>query len=173
MKRLLLSAILVAPISAFPSDDAVDAAQILMQFRQTSPSQVMNSFGEVERGAWFGKILGGVETGKKEWLDIAVALRPATDASYSEALSISVAIALAHNPGNALGVSDKGFPLAHMCSVPLIEPTEEEFYSLLNRTIDAVRSAILPNDLEAKRQVCLGHLLETKAVVSSRPWPWP
>lgn len=171
IKRLILSAILVAPITAFSSDDAVDAAQILTQFSHTRPSQLIGSFGEVELEVWFGKILRGVETGRKEWLDVAVELHPATDASYSEALSISVAIALAHNPGNALAVSHKGFPLAHMCSIPLIEPAEKEFYSLLDRTIEAVQSATLPTDLEARRQVCLGHLLKTKAAVSGRPWP--
>ncbi|MGE4482113.1 hypothetical protein [Acidocella sp.] len=71
-------------------------------------------------------VLNQISTGNNEWLEVAAALRPGTDAGTGEDLTGALAYALLKNPQGVLPLTGGDIPLDAVCGVPLIEPTDAQ-----------------------------------------------
>lgn len=137
---------------------ALTAPELIERIDQQGPRAVVDDLAFSKDTSQWAFVLSQIESGDPAWLEVAIRLKPGTDASTSESLSIAVALALPNAPANVLPLTDHGFTLTHMCSAPLIEPPHEVFVSLVERTIRALEAAALPASLAATRDQCLATL---------------
>jgi hypothetical protein len=77
-------------------------------------------------GALWQQVLARIASGNSAWLDVARDLRPGVDASTGEDLGDALALALPRNASGVLRLAAEGFPLAELCGVPFIEPTDTQ-----------------------------------------------
>ena len=70
----------------------------------------------------FDTVTNRIESGRAECLEVAQALKPASDAAASLSLNYSVARALPMAPSRVLRLVGRGFELANICTTPFIEP---------------------------------------------------
>ena len=110
-------------------------------------------------------VLKKIATGNRSWLEIAVALRPGSDAGSSEMLTLAVGEALEHNPTTVLQVAPKAFQLSSVCSGPDVDDHRYDSYELsmkaINRRIEKL-STIKDRSLLNPSKKCIGHLEESK-----------
>jgi len=71
-------------------------------------------------------VLTHIESGQEAWLKVAHALHPGVDAGSGEDLAAAVATALRNNPAPVLKMTGPDFPLAQVCDIPLIEPSDAQ-----------------------------------------------
>lgn len=109
------------------------------------------------------EVIEQIETGDPQWLAVAQALRPGTDAGSAEALMITISQALPNAPANVLRIvntdahDQRSFNIERVCSASLIEPLSGVQESLLQRSEAALLALRVP-ELEGKRQACLQHI---------------
>ncbi len=103
------------------------------------------------------KLLRHVSSGQKVWLHIALKLHAGADAGYGEDLNFALAQGLIHNPVEVLKLSDDAFPVEAICSVPLIEPTDQQVKAWKTRALKALEGVKLSR-LSDKISACR-HLL--------------
>jgi hypothetical protein len=114
-------------------------------------------------------LLASIATGRREWLLIAVALHPASDAGSSEQLTLAVGEALEHRPENVLTVAISTYPLDVVCDVP--ETDDPRFDSLsralatLNRRQAMLRTVTAPA-VRMPRDKCIEQLDAAKAEIA-------
>jgi len=114
-------------------------------------------------------LLASIATGRREWLLIAVALHPASDAGSSEQLTLAVGEALEHRPENVLTVAISTYPLDVVCDVP--ETDDPRFDSLsralatLNRRQAMLRTVTAP-EVRMPRDKCIEQLDAAKAEIA-------
>jgi len=96
------------------------ADELLAEITSQGPRAV------VDRLVWnesqFDAIGSQIETGAADWLQIALLLKPVSDAHASEGLDLCVARALPRAPSRVLRLVGHGFSLDHVCTSPFIEP---------------------------------------------------
>lgn len=101
------------------------------------------------------RVLAQVESGDARWLAVANVLADGTDAGESEALLVSLAMALPKNPGGVLTIADTKVPfsLTEVCGAPFIEPAPDFYLRYLQETRRAL-GLIKDAALENKRMRC-------------------
>jgi hypothetical protein len=67
------------------------------------------------------EILGKIETGRRQWLDVAVKLYAGTDAGSTEELALAVGVALLHQPRQVLLQVAPVLGIEEVCSSPDID----------------------------------------------------
>jgi hypothetical protein len=78
----------------------------------------------------WSQFLGGVATGSKEWLAIAVQLHSVSDAGSSEGLELAVGEALDHHPENVLSLVVPTLDVSGVCSGPDVDDQRFDSYKL-------------------------------------------
>jgi len=108
------------------------------------------------------RIIGKIETGDKEWLQVASSLKVAADAGGSEDLNGALALALLKNPVDVLTLVQQGsFVISDVCTCPYIGETREDEVVAYNYLYEADKVLVgvkVPQDnphLEKIRQNCL------------------
>lgn len=110
-------------------------------------------------------LLKKIASGDQQWLNVAVRLRPGTDAGSSEMLGLAVGEALAKFPGNVLSICVPYFEIDTVCSsLDVDDPRFGASYELaiaeIQKRIDAV-SVISNPALEKAKKICLKNLKES------------
>lgn len=131
-------------------------AAITKEIRATGAKQTVARLTTASNGAQWDQVLLKVESGDARWLAVADALADSTDVGDSEALRISVAMALPKNPGVVLAMADTKVPFAlpEICGAPFIEP-EPDFYRRYLRDARHALGRFKNTALEEKRRRCL------------------
>lgn len=138
-------------------------AAIIKEIHFVGAKRTVERLTEASDGAQWELVLLKVESGDARWLAVADALADGTDAGDTEALRISVAMALRKNPGAVLAMADTKMPFAlpEICGAPFIEPAPDFYRRYLRdarRALDRYKNVAL----DEKRRRCLAtieHLL--------------
>ena len=107
--------------------------------------------------------LDQIATGRAEWLTVAAALRPVSDAHASETLDIAIQEALPRNAAGVLGLVAQGsFTAAGACGMYGFGQVEDErptstLLGLVDKRLAAV-SRVTDSRLVAPRDACLREL---------------
>jgi hypothetical protein len=112
-------------------------------------------------GAGWKVLLARIGGGDDAWLDIARAIRPGVDAGSGEDLTFALASALSRNPAGVLRMAGRDFPLAKICDVPLIEPTDAQVAVWKTQALTAL-ARVHSDALRAKVNECRADLNAVK-----------
>ncbi|GEM_PF-6915266 len=106
-----------------------DAVRIIEEIRLKGPKSVIERLVSCEKWTEFEAVCDMIETGEKEWLEVARLLAPGSDAASAESLVYSVARALPRSPRQVLSLvaeteNDPAgrFTVDRICISPFIEP---------------------------------------------------
>ncbi|EKN00805.1 MULTISPECIES: hypothetical protein [unclassified Acidocella] len=125
MRHVALLGILTAAC-AWPALAApLTPPELLKDIHQQGPRNVVAQLS-AGNGAQWTDVLNRISMGNDEWLAVAAALRPGTDAGTGEDLTGALAYALLKNPQGVLPLTGGSIPLEAVCNVPLIEPTDAQ-----------------------------------------------
>jgi hypothetical protein len=123
----------------------------------------------------WSELLGHIETGQRQWLEVAVKLHDGTDAGSSEMLTSAVGVALLHNPRQVLVKVAPVLGLEGVCSSPDIDdprwPTQQKAVANLDARIASV-TKVSGAAVASARDSCLKYLREAKAVLVSPNGPY-
>jgi hypothetical protein len=165
---------LAIPLLCFPLSVVacpLEASALLAQIKERGPEAV---FSKLWPEKW-GQLERGIETGATEWLEVSVAIHPATDAGSSEMLFLSGGVALANAPQAVLRIMVPAHPIEGICGYPDMgdehTDTREEVLAYLRTRITAV-SEIADADMTLKRDKCLAILRATVEEVSGPDGPF-
>lgn len=117
----------------------------------------------IHNKGWY-HVLEQIATGDTQWLDVARALYPGSDAGAAEALQIVVAEALPKAPAQVLrmlGTDYRGYEFKIVCSAPHNEPPPGVVEAYLQQAEAALLALRVP-ELEERRQLCLQYIREGK-----------
>jgi hypothetical protein len=168
-------ALTLAPLHAqsVPLDDsptgpkyAVTPSALLKEISRRGAKVVLSEIYDNE-GAW-KKATDGISGGAPGWLQVAVKLKPVSDAGASEELDISVAEALERAPKDVLALLGDVFDAEGICGNP--ESVGED-PAVAVRTISKRQKAVagvVDASLQVKKAKCES-LLEELKVHFSRP----
>ncbi len=110
--------------------------------------------GATKGQSQYDLVLTAIGTGRPEWLRVARALAPATDAGNHYFLLESVSLAIAKNPAGVLAMSGDTFPLDRICTDLRIEPGARQHQMFLADTRAALMT-VKAASLLARRETCL------------------
>jgi hypothetical protein len=165
---------LAIPLLCFPVSGVgcpLDASALLAQIIEQGPDA---AYSELWPKKW-DQLERGIETGATEWLQVSVAIHPATDAGSSEMLILSGGVALANSPKAVLDIMVPAHPIEGICGYPDMadERTDsrDEVLAYLHTRIEAV-SRISGADMVPKRDKCLATLRATMEEVSGPNSPF-
>jgi hypothetical protein len=154
MKNLFVTALILFPLFTNANPDW-DVNTVLEKLKSKDAKEFVKSLtpeNDLEMTT-YGSLLDKIETGTPQWLEVAILLKPYTDAGLSEALAITLAQAIKNNPSNLLSVLSEE-EIKWSCSAPLIEPTKEEHENFIKLTLAAV-STVKESELSNKKQLCI------------------
>jgi hypothetical protein len=138
MKPLLLAAILVvAPSSVAVAASPPSAHALLRDIENRGAKKVLWELWDDD--ARLSAVLDHVESGGREWLEVARLLRQASDAGAALSLNYAVAFALLKQPEHVLGLVGRGFDIDDICTSPIIEPKKGEAELYERRALKALR----------------------------------
>jgi len=141
--------------------DQTGPSALLVQIKERGAKAV---FEGLDPSAW-GQILAGVESGKRQWLEVAVAIYPATDAGPSVMLIQSGGVALVRAPKDVLTILVPTHPIQGICGYPEMgderTDTKEEVLAYLRARSQQVET-LKGKDIQAKRSECLKVLAATE-----------
>ncbi len=113
--------------------------------------------------------LRNIATGNRTWIEVAVALRPGSDAGASEMLTLAVGEALEHDPINVLQIAPKAYQLSYICSGPDVDDRRYDSHELsinaINRRIKKV-SAVKDQSLSTTSKECIRYLEDSKTGIA-------
>lgn len=122
-----------------------------------------------DKEIWYA-LLHNIATGRKLWLEAAVALRSGSDAGASEMLALAVGEALEHAPENVLRVDLKVFWLKSVCCGPDVDDPRYDSFELsmsaINLRMKRV-AAITDPELQHLRDQCIRYLEESIKGIAS------
>lgn len=153
MKRLLV--LLLVLTSQTCLGCAIDPVATLHQLRTENPKSVVNRLWDA--GGCEAAILDGLSSGKREWIQLAVALRPFTDAWSGESLTMAVGEAMQRAPSRVLPlVNSNGFDEG-ICVPSNFDDSPEGIRrdALAMRRAKPMFEAFLNTSLAEKAKVCL------------------
>jgi len=154
MKYLLLAAACMAiwaPGNA--RADSISPPAIHARIVRDGAVAVVNQLNAGSGDSW-SMVIAGISSGQPAWLAVAQELEPGADAGSGEDLETALSTALPKNPAGVLALTGKTFPIADICSVPLIEPTDAQVAAWQHTVLAAlekVNDAKLAPSLQACR----------------------
>jgi hypothetical protein len=175
MKRLMLVLVFGCFISSLNTSGAsaapLDAASLSKEIKLKGAKAVMAELTGDDAMTQFEKVCDKIETGTKEWLEVAKLLLPGSDAATTESLVTSVSRALPKAPRRVLELIAETehdrvwtFRVNNTCISTFIEPEPgvvEEFLSKSEMALNSLNTSDNPR-LEGLRLKCLrqirGHL---------------
>lgn len=133
----------------------IEKCGVRLTIRKLATARPGHEFGD------YDIVLSGVSAGDRRWLALVPRLKSGTDAATGQALVVAVAEALSRNPPAVLRLIRANPSWRHVCTFPMIEPTEAEERSYFGTTIPAVR-AVRDADLQSVKRRCLTSLSEAQ-----------
>jgi len=118
----------------------------------------------------WNSVLRNVATGSEEWLQVAVALRPGTDAGTTSMLENVVGEALENRPENVLRIAVQGFSIPSICGGPDVDDARYDSYELSIKAIDKRKknvAAVTDPDLEKLCDQCIKYLERSKKGIAN------
>lgn len=135
--RIVLVLMLACALSAAAAPvDAPSADALLHRIGQQGGRQVLAALWKDD--AAFDHVIDAIESGDPKWLEVAVRLRPFSDAGASEAIDSAVARLLPGQPRRVLSLVGRGFDIGHICTSPFIEPAPGIAEAYEKRTLAAL-----------------------------------
>jgi hypothetical protein len=126
MKFLILaSACLAVAVPAAARADSLSPPAIEARIVRDGAVAVVNQLNAGSGDSW-NMVIAAISSGQAAWLAVAQGLAPGADAGSGEDLETALSTALPKNPAGVLDLTGKTFPIADICSVPLIEPTDQQ-----------------------------------------------
>lgn len=144
-----------------------DAKQLVKEIRVKGSKAVIAELTSDDQWTGFEKVCDRIETGDREWLEIAKLLAPGSDAATAESLILSIARALPKAPFSVLSLiaeevrnHDDGFTVDNVCISPYIEPEPGDEERHLIATVIALESTDTRNYplLDSLRLQCLENI---------------
>src|SRR6266480_5170993 len=127
-----------------------------------------------EKPEW-SELLDHIETGQRQWLEVAVKIQAGTDAGSTEMLTSAVGVALLHDPRQVLLKVAPVLGMEGICFSPDIDdprwPTQQKAVANLDARIASV-SRLRGADVASARESCLKYLKEAKAILLSPNGPY-
>jgi hypothetical protein len=106
MKKKLLMTLIVAlsPMVVYSAESSKlkTPKEITQAAKSRGATQVVADL--FKTGAWAKYVYPGISSGKKQWVDVAVVLKPGTDAGSSEELNDALSLALLRQPDLVLPI---------------------------------------------------------------------
>lgn len=106
MKKKLLMTLIVAlsPMVVYSAESSTlkTPKEITQAAKSRGATQVVAEL--FKTGAWAKYAYPGISSGEKQWLDVAVVLKPGTDAGASEELNDALSLALLRQPDLVLPI---------------------------------------------------------------------
>ncbi|MEA5114558.1 MAG: hypothetical protein VB050_11085 [Geobacteraceae bacterium] len=144
-----------------------DAEHLAKEIKSKGAREVIAELMSDDQWTEFEKVCDKIETGNREWLEVARLLAPGSDAAAAESLTMSVARALPKSPREVLALialsehdHGKEFTIDNICVSPYIEnePGVEERHLLT--TSNVLESTDTSNDphLNCLRLKCLENI---------------
>jgi hypothetical protein len=134
------------------ADSGISASSIMSEIARDGAAKVLSRLTEGSGAAWDG-VVAHIASGQDEWLGVARALRATVDAGTGEALTQALSKALANNPTGVLMMTGKDFPIAQICDVPFIEPTESQVARWKHKVLAALEQ-VTDTSLSEKARAC-------------------
>lgn len=151
--RTIASTIAVALAAAVGFAEAVPSADELLRRIESDGARVVSRRLSATPTV-FDEICNQIETARPDWLEVARALKPASDGSAALSLNYSVARALLVDPGRVLGLVGHGFAVRDICTSPFTEPAPGVAERYRRSAVEAL-SRPLPNELKSVRDDCM------------------
>jgi hypothetical protein len=145
--------------------DASRPQDLLAAIQERGPRAVVDELWDSDE-KW-AALETGVGTGTKEWLKVARAIKPGTDAASSETLEIAMFRAIHKSPWAVLSLlASEPQSWFGVCSSNFLmgDPADERALGLLDRTIDAIEK-VEDNRLSEIRKSWLAGLEDGRRVV--------
>jgi hypothetical protein len=143
---------------ASPTSAPLRADQILADIKHRGAQEVLKGFWKQDGsfGPKWDEIADRVARGGKDWLQVAAALRPATDAGASETLDEAVFLALKPSPVKVLRLLREGtFETQAICSSIIgIDYDETESRRFIQERIEVLAGVSEPS-VRGVREECL------------------
>jgi len=166
---LFLGFALLLPCSAIANGKIVNysASPVTLNSQVTArgPKSIVNELYKSD--ATWAYLMKQISTGEKAWLEVAVSLRPGSDAGTTSMLEEAVSFALLNNPENVLRFAFPTYKLPNVCggrADPL--STYELSMSEIKRQIKSVQS-VKDAQLVSLRDICLAELEASKVHLNS------
>lgn len=123
------------------------------------------------------RLIDKIESGEKGWLDVAKALKPASDAGASEDLSGAVAVALLKNPIDVLTMAQQGpFTVDNVCTCPYVVETPDgqkvadNYLNEAEKALVAMKPPADNPELNTVRRNCLAIIQGMRRGEFKRSW---
>jgi hypothetical protein len=135
----------------------LSSGSILAEVQTKGAHQVVSTLVD-SPGKWTA-VIRKIESGSPEWLRVAAALEPGSDAGDSEALSEAEFMALKHAPKGVLRLlRDEKLPTDSVCSAIAANDHPVKQAAHLIRERIAALSAVHDSSIQAVRDRCLKQL---------------
>lgn len=159
LRRVLVAGLVGLPLigNAAPPTPSLHAATVLAEIRHQGARAVAAKLWS-DNARW-DKVIGNIGHGSRDWLQVAAALRPGTDAGASEALDEAVFLALKAAPASVLRLLEVGtFESDTVCSSNIaIDYTAAQSRQFISDRIKTLENFSEPSTL-AERDQCLARL---------------
>jgi hypothetical protein len=160
LRRVLVAGLVGLPLAgnAAPPPPSLHAATVLAEIKHRGARAVAATLWSSDNARW-DKVIGNIDHGSREWLQVAAALRPGTDAGASEALDEAVFLALKAAPASVLRLLKAGtFETDTVCSSNIaIDHTAAQSRQFISDRIKTLENFSEPSTLAARDQ-CLSRL---------------
>ena len=131
--------------------DRLFADALLQRIGQQGGRQVLADLWKDDQA--FARVIDGIQSGDPKWLEVALRLRPFSDAGASESIDAAVAMLLPTEPRRILSLVGHGFDIEHICTSPFIEPEPGVAEAYEQKTLAALATVIDP-DLATLAKEC-------------------
>lgn len=155
------------------------AVEVMKNIQALGPGVVIETLwksGENYPNDW-DRVVEKIATGENDWLEVAKALKPASDAGASEDLNGALAVALVKRPVEVLFLAQMGpFSVKDVCFCPYVDETPDDAVTADTFLADVDRALIgmkIPADnprLGNVRRNCLERLRGIKRGDYRRGW---
>ncbi len=156
MKKLFSSSLLLAFLAQ--GQGRLTPARINQEIKQSGAKAVVAQLSANGEREW-NFVTREISSGRNDWLDLAPALAPGTDASTAIGLRYALSRALPRAPSRVLTIlrTNKAFTVEDVCDVPYIEPSKQIVDTYLKQAKSAV-SKVNDPALTDVRKACLNRL---------------
>ena len=141
-----------------------DPQAIIEEVSKRDASEVVAELSDNQQ-AWY-YIIDQISAGETEWLKVAVALRPGTDAGGTEDIFGALGSALKTNPKEVLQLISDSFPVEHVCSWPIVGTPPCTTYDFCIKEIEKRQKSIKNISNNNLCQSCLNCLENGKKEIA-------
>ena len=157
----LVTSTLAAASAEFGPAPKADPRQLLEEVNQNGARKTVLRLARSQ--ADWSAVMERIASGQKAWIDLAVALKPGSDAAQGAALYHAMLRAMARNPSYVLTHAQPDYPLALLC---LGRPDPPPAYREATAELDAAKEALEKMktvELRYQKELCLAQLREGQA----------